>query len=372
MLNLEEEIGARFNELVEIELMNRQLWELPSPDHVRIKPIVTGLNYGGRICSDADGTYIYLNVIKEIEGNPSLVERFETTVAAFQSWFEQASPFFNADARALDEEWRTRVNPEELALEFLCSPDLFYNVDLDFYPKLMREHLLAQIDNLVDCSELYSSMCAAVSAVFNFEFPLSQSTLRHEIEHLNPDYRQGIVDTYGEMDSIHVLYKKADAGAFEASPDEFDRSVGKLVEKIVALYPDDEVRAHMWQYFEGLSETEESLTKKRMQLEQALINNYVRGHHGNLVLSALSKQFSYRELFQGRNPPEDTIAHVANIWSSGSPNPEKTPYNRENVNGDMVNSIYRALGQTTLDLTESTILAFDRVEAYFAKQLRKS
>jgi len=245
------------------------------------------------------------------------------------------------------------------------NPDELRNVKLgdssDYYIAYCQE----LIPKLVESGErAYQMVVSLMERIADSPLDGLRSSLRHELEHSNPDYRQITLELHQKRRRVAELVRcettaipDSDVGAYLAD----------YLTEASAYVPLDEVRAHFCGLFDEHKETRDSLSRKSKDISSRL-SQYNGNQFKFVIQNAVLAGYKTNMRMGNAVIDQETINHVANSFMEGA-GYESFPIDMDRVDHALKNDLFTQMGYWHLRFLEGTRIAINQCMAFYADKI---
>jgi len=356
-------INARLEELIGSEISRRTSLGLDSPNDVSINVILEESRLGGNAEKINGAVVVHLNVLNEILNNPELYEKYKSKLEEIDQWV--------INTRPLVAPGRLQAIGIEL-LEVLKNPDSLDIIDITtLSPEAQTHYEQAHQYVKEKAPVILEYVTEMLQDIVNQPLAHMQSTLRHEIEHFNPRYRAEIEAMHAKEQEILQIVENYQRGQRPISTRSVRRIVKEYLDIASQLFPDEEVRAHMVQYFDPESDSKETLKQKEDYVAGVLATEYVPNNYRPLIVGMVAKKALIEAANQGTELDLNTLHHVENVVFQGTKYPADSTVELDRVDRKLADNMLREIGFWENKFREGIMVSLDRAESFYQSNLKK-
>ena len=257
----------RLSSIVDQEIERRSQLGMETVSAANLNIFLDFLGVGGE-STYADGNpTVHLNILTEVAFTPELAAKYQGELQGLSNWFGKVKPF-------AVQATRNAVNGE--LAQLLIAPEGLEGLDLSALPAEYREQYANSLSALKKQAPSVADYTRKIiSETEGTNLDWLRSAIRHELEHLNPDYVEANTELRKfELESID-LFRRAGRGESIPSSNNLRQRVSQYLTDAAFLVPDDEIRAHFCQYFKPETDTQETIAGRRQDIERVIFEQYL-------------------------------------------------------------------------------------------------
>lgn len=348
----------RLKTILDDEVKRRESIGLPSLENIAIKLVVEQLeNRAFTMQINGIGT-VFLNALTEVQSHKSLSEKYAQELNEIDQWITQVKPLVGLNQPYVMDNglFEVLANPESLgnieltdrAQEYLtlCGHVLKHNA------KIMEKHIGRMVPDLVD-------------------LPLDhlRYLLRHELEHLNPDYLKEEDNHRSKEKELNDIFNSYFDGNGDLSTDTIRKKTKTYLSLSSRYLPDTEVRAFFCQDYDSENETADTLRQKRKSIEDHLVKIYMPNVYLPQVTGAVVRQWFMESINKNESPDLNTLHYVQNIVYQGTSLAQEPDVDVAKVNVQVADKLFKEIGFWMNKYMEGIRISLDKAESFYLDKI---
>jgi len=359
-----QEIKSKLVDILEDELRRREHLGLHIPQDVNLNLVLEDYSYVGRV-DKVDGAFILgLNILKEIEQDLEARSKYESKLAQIYSWIRATKALVPQD----------RIDLVDNGLiEFLVNPNSFDGIDLAQFSPEGRQYFESVIPQLKqDAPTILDYIHEIIQNTSEKPLDHLRSTIRHELEHTDPEYRRQLEEMDEKLKEINEDFRLYRNGSRHLSNEEIRHKTNDYLSRAAILFTAEEARAFFCQYFDPETDTKETLKQKKQIIEQDIVSGYINADfYKGALRDAIVRQIWMELANEGKMLDDNTINYVSEIHYRGTGIQVMREVNRNKVDMDIATRMFAMLGFWEYKFKEGMYNGLDMWESFYANKLSK-
>jgi len=338
-------IKDRLYDILEQEFAKRRKIGLANPKDVDINLLIGDRSKPGSSSIEKGTPTISLNILFEVPEHSQI-----------ESWIQQAGPLVEP----------SRYIPDSRLTQILLDPDTLKREDVGeafgpyfdvVWPTLKQDagKIAGYVHRII--LELKDRFLLKLSAM-----------LRHELEHLNPDYQKEhdlLRQREAEYNAIFMRYLD---GEKPFTTTQLKRKFSVYFGLASTFLPEDEVRAFYYPNFDPDKDTEETLYTRKLAIEQHMSEEYMPLYRDEIMKAVIWLEFMTTKN-QNKEPDEKTLRYVQSVFTPDESVDQNPNYTLDQVDFGLADKLYRMIGFWENKYREGLKLALARVHSFYVGKL---